>query len=511
MLSEARSELSYRDEALLWGYAGGLENRPDYNWDRFWPTREKILQFLGELRLLHNLRMIPDCDLVWALSSSGINTYSLAKQQCDSYKTYVDLVNPLVLPAIDGDSKIKPIVIKLPSDVRLNRFPTGTDFSWTRTGSIADGMIRLLPHYFNALVGDPYDAFVITNGCSSECVAKWARAKTFTVQLRRCLDAAGQGVNCTGSFASEDIRTYSITLPVNLGIHAESDYHGSTLTWRYPRMSVGLDELIYASGGDTSVSGNMTWSTDPVLPAGLGLLDSPVRNGQNLQVDLSEGARSYVGDLKLEQAGQIVARPMEIEVPVHFLGSDWVGFVVLLDRGDTNVNRNLPQPYGGDGNNYTWTLRPLPPEDTQLGDDLGLTLTSDGRLTGDVLSNAPLDTHEFEVTVSSTIGLSRSPTIYVRVRTPPPPPPPLAGLRFEDEDGRGGLPKGTELTGDVIVSQPGAKKIVWICAVHQPPSSIQVEVTPHPSTAPLVVYVAGENSGGTSTHVINPATSSLTV
>ena len=292
MLSEARSELSYRDEALLWGYAGGLENRPDYNWDRFWPTREKILQFLGELRLLHNLRMIPDCDLVWALSSSGINTYSLAKQQCDSYKTYVDLVNPLVLPAIDGDSKIKPIVIKLPSDVRLNRFPTGTDFSWTRTGSIADGMIRLLPHYFNALVGDPYDAFVITNGCSSECVAKWARAKTFTVQLRRCLDAAGQGVNCTGSFASEDIRTYSITLPVNLGIHAESDYHGSTLTWRYPRMSVGLDELIYASGGDTSVSGNMTWSTDPVLPAGLGLLDSPVRNGQNLQVDLSEGARS---------------------------------------------------------------------------------------------------------------------------------------------------------------------------------------------------------------------------
>lgn len=351
---KGEKDIPFVEEMTLFGSLGILEGRKDLDKERFLLEEKMLDAFLAEWETLEKLRPLPDCGLILAMASAQpplpLSSQTLA--QCQAQYTLIPLTNGLILPAIEGDSSIQPIVLQLP--VRLNHYASEANFNVEISqGNLPEARLRWYPAFTQN-----FDAFVIDNHHRGDkSVAKWSRTKTFSIRLWRCLNAQRQPVTCTA--LNQESYEYELTLPVNLGVHEEfSTRHGATLLWD---VAPGheINEILYASGDEVNSSGDFTWHWQGTLPHGLSESLVFSHTDQNFQFggQIQEGALSSQGQISLEQNGNSVARDAIIRVPIHFLPSatDVLNETHKLTPGQA-FELILPEPRGGGDGQYQWLI-----------------------------------------------------------------------------------------------------------------------------------------------------------
>ncbi len=388
---------------LLEGYFGLLELREDL----------KMGAYRELLEMRQKLAPLIDCEIIFMLLRSGLPVSQQSIDACTPKADIHSLTNPLLLPPLEANKRIVPIALEYPQ----NLLPISSS-----------EVIGDLPKGFSPY-GVPLDEYIVLRGVrSSSKIAKDAHSKIFTVRVSKCYDAGGSLMKAcvqnpiTGQqVAKRHDVDFIVTQPIELGIHRGCDSCGTALTWQlWPNQ--GIDEVLYASGDEISVSGPFEWAwLDSTLPLALSL--APEKDSQGTETGnltfigkLNEGQHSVSGRLRLRQGSQEVYKNTAIEVAVHFLAAERAALQrdFAVDRNES-FRLDLPQPYGGDGSNYTWQVirGSLNALGLQLVQNAGV-----ASLQGTIAANAPIGTHEVELEVSSSIGHSAKLTFSFEISIP---------------------------------------------------------------------------------------------
>ena len=390
-------------EPLLTNYINKLESMRDFEITRYAEAKKNLADVL----------ILPNCDdlLVDRFRESGpegivpsigghTGAWTAACAPSEIVYREFNLVDHLITnPEEEGASDFVPIILHPPRDnLPLISDTSDIGFAATMIGEFPEGNLELVNDSANdqlgiispLLVGADYD------------IAPWARSKTFTIQMSQCMNDQNQPISCfSQESANEIISDFDITIPVKLGIHPK--VFGSLHRVLDPGDTVNI--LVYASGDEVDVSGQMKWSLDPpanTFPAGLSM---QVTDNGNLRITgtVEEGTHSLEGILRLEQGENFVEKKTNFKVPVHFLQKDYQSItsqVHDLKAGDF-LRVELPQAWGGDGTNYKWEIE----SNVSLFTDLGLQLIEEENkkwvIEGTIPQNIPLGKDTIVLRVSS--------------------------------------------------------------------------------------------------------------
>lgn len=322
----------------------------------------------------------------------------------------LDLRDGMILPELTANSNsFKRIHLK-PPNTNLPLISDSSDigFSATLIGELPEGHLHFLPL--------PQEGMLEIRGYgfsgTSEDVYKWARSKTFTIQMSQCLNIHDQSVSCTSQESTNKVDyDYEVTMPVKLGIHPQTP-SGSLSLVLIPGQPVNI--TVYASGEEIHTGGPMNWSLKPSsLDLPLGLSMNVDANG-NLVITgiVEEGAYSSSGTLQLQQGDKLTEHHFSFDIPVYFLQDDYTRIVFqTYDLGiGEHVQIELPQTMGGDGTNYMWDVE----SNHSLFTTIGLQLVKNNDkwfIEGTVSQGAPIGEGTITLQVSSSSNPSRTKTI----------------------------------------------------------------------------------------------------